>query len=144
MLSQVAVDVSSRFRFICNRNRLSVHAPHLSAFQALDLPHNYTKTEVRKWESGISLPCLWTMPNNSSECRPPPQPFSGALGETRDKSGGPILPAGDSAHSSPVGPPIQHTLTSKQSDGRHGGTLISVQSSISIALSWMILLLALA
>ena len=38
MLSQVAVDVSSRFRFICNRNLLSVHAPHLSAFQALDLP----------------------------------------------------------------------------------------------------------
>jgi hypothetical protein len=36
MLSQVAVDVSSRFRFICNRNLLSVHAPHLSAFQALD------------------------------------------------------------------------------------------------------------
>ena len=23
---------------------------------------NYTKTEVRKWESGISLPCLWTLP----------------------------------------------------------------------------------
>jgi len=26
---------------------------------------NYTKTEVRKWESGISLPCLWTMPKNA-------------------------------------------------------------------------------
>ena len=38
MSSQVAVDVSSRFRFICNRNLLYVHAPHLSAFQALDLP----------------------------------------------------------------------------------------------------------
>ena len=62
MLSQVAVDVSSRFRFICNRNLLSVHAPHLSAFQALDLPsfNLLIKTKERKKRDSNHLLCSQT------------------------------------------------------------------------------------